>query len=45
MRFSCVIIAETVDNINKMADCRFPRLKGKQAEFLLTSSNDDCIIK
>ena len=39
-----VITAATV-KINKMADGGFPRWEGKQCEFLLIVSNDDCIIK
>ena len=47
MRSDCcggTIAAATV-KINKIADGGFPRWEGKQGEFLLIFSNDDCIIK
>ena len=35
IRFVCIIIAVAVDKINKMADCRFSRIEGKQREVVV----------
>ena len=43
--FVCGISAAAIVKINKMADVGFPRLEGKQGEFLLIFSNNGCIIK
>ena len=43
--FVSVRIAAVVDKINKMADCRFSHLEGKQGKFFLPFSSNDCIIK
>ena len=39
------MIAAATVKINKMADVGFPRSEGKQGEFLLMFSINDCIIK